>query len=206
MYSVVFHEDNEPSLTELRHWTNYLKKDILFIPHSKSNNISFSYNITQDFINFRLKVGDFEIKSEDVKFIWFNKGLLEFKIEKISSDLKNIDWYFKNEYEFAISNLYKIIEFISINTPPRYQLSKIESLMMARALGLQIPTTHVIQNKKELQEITEGNNNVFISKGLQEGISIKKRNKHYTTYTQLINHDLLSDLPEQFFPSLIPPQ
>ncbi len=87
--------------------------------------------------------------------------------------------------------------------PGSVKPSKTELLSGAIALGINVPTTHIINNKKTLIEIMRKYDGDLITKPITDVPAFEKDGYTYIPLTRRIHQDDLKKIPEMFFPSLI---
>jgi ATP-GRASP peptide maturase of grasp-with-spasm system len=98
--------------------------------------------------------------------------------------------------------IYKDIQWVA-GKPGSAKHSKTELLSGAIALGIDVPATHIINNKQALLKIMEQCNGDVITKPITDVPAFEKDGYTYIPLTRKIRHDDLEKIPDLFFPSLI---
>jgi len=155
-----------------------------------------------------------KIDMDGFKSIWFRKysfPAFHKKIEISESDpnlSQNLHTHLKKEFS-AWS--YSLFEFMLLNKKVigrriTRQPSKIEMLTKAREAGLDIPNTIITNKKSELVTFYRANTSI-ITKSIRDGKIFHKKMTDATfasgmIYTEALDENLLSKIPDYFFPSL----
>ena len=147
--------------------------------------------------------------ASNFKSVWFFRGRFNIKYKLIkSSNVENIfediDAHLSKEmsqemYLFVSNFRGKILG--NYFTP---NANKIKSLKLAREIGLSIPNTKIISNKKELQKMFLNTKSTLITKGIQDSASfgyLNKKNEYinFTNFSELTKEEDLKKIPDLFF-------
>jgi ATP-GRASP peptide maturase of grasp-with-spasm system len=197
-------------------WLDHLKISFLRIndTHSiavnslKINNEKTSWNITVfDPIGSTNRI----IDSEEIKSFWYRRGKFVINNEFDNKERPSAYWEFNQKLKNFISkNNDDLIRFLYNNLKDRKHLGffydnytqKLQNLVTAQKLGLQIPSTQILNDKKSLISFLEQYGKC-ITKGINEnGVGIKNK-IDAGCLTQLINKTDLKNIPELFSNSLV---
>jgi glutathione synthase/RimK-type ligase-like ATP-grasp enzyme len=107
--------------------------------------------------------------------------------------------HLKGEFKSFIKFFYSIEN--SIDNPNRYEVNKLDTLLKARNIGLQIPQTLVTKNKCDIFKYL-GNKKPIICKPVTDLLQIKKNGLNRSHLIKLLNASAINDLPELFGISL----
>ncbi len=152
-----------------------------------------------------LKYKNTEIDIENINAVWYRKfgGFSKTKYFKSvtnklpSSDLQQIS----SEFSAIIHALILVFNDKKWLTDPLYSgINKFDMLYAAKIIGLDIPETHIVTNKKQLIQIIDETKKSLITKSIYEPHFVQKKNGFFSMFTKEVT---LSDLPDTFFPSLI---
>ena len=164
-------------------------------------------NFLIDFDGNKIQTNKFLINIDDVNVIWLRKF----------GFLKKFDFYKENEKKykpFIINQLidehYEIMAtiislFINkrwITHPHTLTLSKFTILLEARKSGLVIPNSYITGNKKHVVDLLN-HHGQLISKSIFEALFFNKGDYSYSMFTKQITKEDISELPHNFFPSLV---
>lgn len=143
------------------------------------------------------------IKLSEVKAIWYRRGDLKLffpSLEEIEEKKLKAIMYSQLEMEnMTLEYLFYCFmqEIPHIGSFQTRQMNKLHVLREASKLGIKIPDTLVCSSKKVFAE--SFSHDSVITKGLYEGFRAKLSTGNYTTYTEKISKEEVSD---SFFPSL----
>ena len=179
-----------------------------YIIINKFSKIRISYiNIIEKDFCFNVENEDntYIVSKKDIKCIWHRKGYLvaPYNIYNGNADFeKSITDFNILETKSALQILNKLFKRYckTINNFEDIFLDKVEVLTSALEIGLAIPNTIIVDNKKDL--IRFKNNNEIINKAISSVIEVAYENSNYLTYTELVDDYMMSAYPDDFLPSL----
>jgi ATP-GRASP peptide maturase of grasp-with-spasm system len=164
-----------------------------------------------DLDNEKIELEGQIINIKEIHSVWYRKfGFFVesnfYKQAKNSVDTVNLVQLEKEYYKLLtfFTSLFK--DKFWITNPFCVNINKIDVLSRAKRLGLTIPTTYILNNKKKLNDIVDEQ---LISKSIYDPILIttSKKNEHkhpvYMMYTSFVDKTDIDFLPETFFPSLV---
>lgn len=170
-----------------------------------------SYDVLSGGFNFDIKNKGLLIKNtwvdiNKIKFVWFRKfgfyqrSIHNLNISKyIGDDAAN---HINKEFNELANLLYlQLSEKKWLNHPHTSSPSKIKMLILAQRYGLNVPDTHVLNDKKTLIELNK--NKQYITKSIFNPSFIYREEGVYTMYTSRLTSEKISKLPSVFFPSLV---
>jgi ATP-GRASP peptide maturase of grasp-with-spasm system len=142
---------------------------------------------------------------------WYRRGkisirrMVNFKLIENPLLLKGIQHHLSDELSNVEGLMYYILNQIprKINkfSDARYS-NKLINLHKAREVGLDIPSSVIIDNKQELEEFNQKNNSQIITKAIKEGLGPYYRQTPYLSYTEEVVNEDIEKSTSNFFPSL----
>jgi len=141
-----------------------------------------------------------EINLGDISTVWYRRGEIQFHLPKLKF-IKNTDLrrqvfqYLKNESKILEDYLQNLLYAIPhIGTYELRSVNKLFVLDEARKLGIEIPDTSIVSDKKFLD-----NSGKLITKCISEVFTPTTDDGKFMTYTESVN---ITKLKSAFFPSL----
>lgn len=206
-------KDLEPSTDKVIDWLRYMGtpfrrmngSDLLDAAHAPTIQVSGS----QTDMHFN---GELPDALSDITAVWYRRDGTKAPDTRPIASLQTTGYYADIVHHLSQENAIAkkaLFALLATNTRilgnfNRSSVNKIEVLITAQQLGLDVPATLITRSKKELQAFFDTHGPV-ITKALWEspGITIKQEKTiHYTSYTEEITPDVLADVPETFFYSL----
>lgn len=209
---------DDASTNEVAKWLKYFgKKYVVIHGDINMNNVKFvSCDLKSNQII--ISVNSEYINLADIKSVWNRRdGFSKTGLDLIFSTRHNLlptesnNSYIKSmineETKFLISY---INSFFSLSGTRQIGLfksnviNKLEVLNIAHEIGLLIPDTYVLTQKRDLLNILNLNRGTyFITKPIsQGGIYLFSEKANYYSYVERIESSFLKKIPEKFFPSL----
>ena len=142
------------------------------------------------------------IKMSEIRAVWYRRGELNFVLPnlRVTSDgrlRKALEGHLLAEKVTLEQFFYRLMkDKPHIGTFDTRAVSKLEVLFEAARLGIEIPRTAIVTEKKELKKYPFHS---IITKAIREGFHCELDTGRYTTYTEGVHE---SDLPAAFFPTL----
>lgn len=199
--------DGDMSADIVIDWLIYNKHPFLRINSHRFINCDFYFDLDNETIELEGQ----KINIKEIHSVWYRKfGFFVesnfYKTAKNKVDNVNLVQLEKEYYKLLtfFAGIFK--DKFWITNPFCVNINKIDVLRRAKRLGLNIPTTHILNNKNKLNDIIE---NQLISKSIYDPILIttskKDEHKHpvYMMYTNTINKEDVNFFPDFFFPSLV---
>ncbi|SFE50314.1 ATP-GRASP peptide maturase, grasp-with-spasm system [Chitinophaga sp. CF118] len=210
---LIISKDLEPSTDKVIDWLRYLGKpfrringtDLLDPAHAPTLQVVSS----QADMHFNGKV---RAALSEITAVWYRRDGTKPPDTRAIASLQTASYYPDIVHHLGQENtIAKKALFVLLATSTRIlgnfgksSVNKIEVLITAQQLGLDVPATLITRSKKELQEFLDIHG-PLITKALWEspGITIQEdKTTNYTSYTEEITPDILTALPEEFFYSL----
>ncbi|KXB78938.1 hypothetical protein HMPREF3034_02254 [Prevotella sp. DNF00663] len=209
---------DDASTHEVGKWLKYLGKEYIVIHGNVNDNnvkfISCDLNHNQIIVSINSQY----INLADVTSVWnrrdgFSKvGLgIDFSIKHKLLPTENNNVYIKSvvneEAKFLINyihSFFALSEIKQLGLSESNVVNKLEVLSIAQKIGLLIPDTYVLTQKKDLQNLLNTNKNDFyITKPIsQGGVYYFSEKANYYSYVERIQPSFFNRIPEQFYPSL----
>lgn len=204
---------DDASTSNVIDWLYYQAKDYLRF-NGDGFDALFSYR--NGFLYVKSHYRDQEVRLSHIDSFWYRKcGLNACKETK----LHTYDNVFPNKtdeiykyisahgLDFTLSEFKAYRDFIfshivqqartSIGSYKLRELNKIETLVLAKGIGLSVPKTFILNNKRELMEILESHGNLIV-KPLYEGVYDIREEYAFISYTSLISKEDLPNIPSCF--------
>jgi ATP-GRASP peptide maturase of grasp-with-spasm system len=214
---IIFTEDDDETANIATKWM--LFHSIPFIRVNTHDEVDFKALTINNQSSFNLKlinIPEFNSSQSEScsQKIWFRRGLLKItnnildinsipNLELNDNVIEALKSHSKSEFDSLAYGIYSLLnkENISTSNPIYYTANKIETLIIAKELGINIPNTIITTSKEELENFCNKNTSV-ITKGIQEICLIEYKNKTLATYTEEINSDFIKNLSCKFKPTL----
>jgi hypothetical protein len=189
---LIFSNVNDFSTSEVIKWLE-LKNQKYYLISSISDFHKYNICLNED---YALK---------NVAAVWYRKMFASFsQIETENNELKNSTQEFLlselKYFYFGVEKIFKNVKSLG-NGFTLMDLNKIEVLIEAKKLKLNIPDFLLTTNKKELLEFKNRHSNI-ITKPIYNAVPIiYSEEKKGLMYTSLVDDDVINKLPDEFFPS-----
>ncbi len=197
---LIFSQEVDEITDAVIDWITYYNYSFLRVNPTDLIRFRFSMNLLDRTFQIENSVGK-TVCSRNIHSIWFRRMhplnilndeildqnvLIELNIAK-RTELFNLYACF----EYCLHDKYWINKFSDI------KISKIYQLIFASKAGLLIPATHIVNCKDSLEDLVAVNN--VLSKAIDYMLIIN----NYASYSNRITNDMLKNIPDVFFPSLI---
>jgi ATP-GRASP peptide maturase of grasp-with-spasm system len=212
---IIQSQDFEISTNAIIDWLIFFKKPYIKL---MQDDVSINFklvSITEDgYVDFRLKVGDKEIKLSEITAYWHRRGATPLKVFQskkvpfLKKILGNIN--FRN----AVINLHEERKHLSaflgllltklpikIGDPNNSTLNKLSVLYHAASLGIKISPTFVTGKKDVVKEHHKLNSKI-ITKSISDNLHTNSPTDTFMFYTEKITEHVLNGLPDEFYYSL----
>lgn len=196
----IFTESDDLSASKVIEWINFFKYDYLRI-NNEPNNLQVGVYLNNDIVEISIEPYN---NIENSK-TWYRRGYI-YNTDKYdipdNVDMKyfnRVKEHLKSEFQAFIKFFYSIES--SIDNPNKYEVNKLDTLLKARNIGLQIPQTLVTKNKKDILKYL-GNKDPIICKPITDLLQINKNGLNRSHLIKLLNTSAINDLPEVFGISL----
>lgn len=201
-------EEKDQSMNKVIDWLYYLNKKFIRINENSTNKlIEFSLNNSEQFFIFENSENGI-IDTRNLTSCWIRRGSFLFE------PLDYKDYFYDNivlsqhvfnylisENSFLHSHL---ITFLETNIQFtlgnfNYNINKLDVLQNAKKVGLKIPDTDIITQKKDITKIKQKK---CITKGIQNSIEISTNNESITSFTEFVDVKKIVNSENNFFPTL----
>jgi len=210
---LILSRGDDGSTSHVTTWLYYFKKDYIRINGDKDNTSFIRYDSGRKELLF--EHNGKEINLFDIKSMWYrrrgfsryNLGLedeaggksvffddIRYQKNHLTSEAKDLLDFFIYSVE---SNCEQVLG--------RYFKSTVNKLIVndiAVRHGFQIPETFITPSKQYLAEVVEGQQVEVINKAISNGVYFNTGKTGYYSYTEKVDKNYLSELPDSFFPSL----
>ncbi len=207
-YVLIDSNEEDYSTEFVINWLNYFNQNVIRLnSESPFNLIKIELDKNKPYAIF--SVDNKIINTNDIKSFWYRRGdiKIEFKFEHEGIDEK----LKKRVYNHLFHELTALKDAIYIILEERktlgsffnHSINKIQLLVAAKKIGLEIPKTIICNNRRDLEEFSRKNISI-ITKSIQEmgifEIINKKSNmpEVYGLYTTEVNSKLIENFPEVF--------
>ena len=207
-------EKNDKSAYRVKEWIDHFQKKSLIIEDDEEIKIK-EIGINQEHSYFIIEYQHEEIHSDSITSVWIRRGFFKDGINsrdftkefvKIldSNSLSLIHEFLNQEIHIVHFYLYYVLKkkrtLGRIAYPP---LNKLIVLEEAVIVGLSIPKTKIVTNKKDLLNFYLENNNKIITKPISDCIQFTAKNKLYSFYTNRIIKSEIALMNNDFLYSLV---
>lgn len=210
MKTFITTHSSDPSVDIVMDWISYFGHFPQRYNVDEGNNNSVSFEFGND-LN-RTVINETEIQTDDSQAIWLRKFRAPESIDKIQKDeISNIQQagsYLKREFflgNYAMFDSWKDTP-IYLGARMSNQPSKMEMLICAKSLNIDIPDTLVTNRKSALLQFMEKHPQV-ITKSISDSTTFLKNNiesdsSYGSIFTELLTEELIGKIPKTFFLSL----
>lgn len=201
-------EEKDQSMNKVIDWLYYLNKKFIRINENSTNKlIEFCLNNSEQYFIFENSENGI-IDTRNLTSCWIRRGSFLFE------PLDYKDYFYDNivlsqhvfnylisENSFLHSHL---ITFLETNIQFtlgnfNYNINKLDVLQNAKKVGLKIPDTDIITQKKDITKIKQKK---CITKGIQNSIEISTNNESITSFTEFVDVKKIVNSENNFFPTL----
>lgn len=174
--------------------------------------VSFEYGMSHN--DSELKIQNKTFSSNEIKAVWFRKFFIpkiDQYIRESTSNRVDISTIINhNEREFS-SGMFAIFNSWLLNKQTLgsriiNQPSKMEMLIAAKKVGIEIPNTLITSEKSKLELFIKKNKKVVTKAIKNVELFVKKENNQKnifaSMYTELLDENLMKKIPNHFFISL----
>jgi ATP-GRASP peptide maturase of grasp-with-spasm system len=208
---LIISEKNEKSAFRVKEWLEYYNQEFIFIEDDEKVELIETNTENNENPYFILKYNNTIIHSDKITAYWYRRGNLNIDFIYKNSTLKNYPESIKKELNkflhYEIKDLIFYISYI-LNKKKKIgdltnRLNKLIVLDKAKEAGLSIPSSNIFTNKDILKKYNEKYKNKIITKSISENINFTYNNYHYFFLTNKISSKEISNIPDEFYFSLI---
>lgn len=212
---------DDVSTSNVIDWLCYQKKDYVRF-NGDANDAVFSYR--NGYLYLKSKYRMQEELISNIQSFWYRKCGLNYSEttkkytynQSFSGKPKEImDYVLKHAKEYSLSEFKAYREFIfaqidreskkSIGNYRLRELNKVDTLNIAKELGLSIPKTFILDSKVDLTQALHVCNSLIV-KPLYEGVYDIGERFAYVSYTSSISESEMENIPDHFPPALFQEQ
>jgi hypothetical protein len=193
--------------TSVIEWLNYFGAESKVVYYD--DELQFNYANNGEL--FLIRDGD-EIKFSELSGFWHRTAFHTFEgsykhktafIQSIGNNalVKTVNRWLEVEER----KLFKLMSVFAskvnyLSTPDNYDINRVQVLIAAKELGLQVPDWIIATNKSYLEEFYL-KNKAIITKPIGWNVFFNIENNSYILYTKEIKKDMLEAIPDVFPPS-----
>lgn len=164
---------------------------------------------SNDSANVILEYGSHQIDVNAIDVYWYRRGEVRMTAEYFESDLGTVpaiglNNYLLSEYKILLKAINRVLENIPIKIGAftKSQLDKFDQMSAAKNSGLEVPSSYIFTQKKELVQLIERSGRVA-TKGVHKTFSEEGHDgRRYFMYTSIVSEADLKTIPDKFFPTL----
>lgn len=190
---------DDPSTNHVIDWLTFKNEKVLRVNTSKD-----IFKLFEKFNNIKLSNDENSLRVESINSVWFRRSPIP-NYSKIFNDSRasyETNRFLTSENNAILDLLYILLQDRKwLNDYKTSRPRKIDQLLIAKEVGLQIPNTAIICTKSELTSFLEENGSLIL-KPLQDPYPIPFRKKNYMQYTSEVSNELINILPNSFYPCL----
>jgi len=202
---LILSEENDHSTNDVIDWLLLWKYDFLRINESDVISIK-EIKINQRGYNIFFKINE-SVETYSIQQFtsyWYRRGDIVLKLTesdnineislKINTYLNKENYKLKQFFVRELDNIpNRIGSLLNINN------NKLSNLVLASQMGLKIPNTEILTEKKQIEKIVRQK---YISKAIYNNINIFKQDYSISSYTNIINKNIVIK-DSAFCPSLV---
>lgn len=155
----------------------------------------------------------YDISSAEISSVWHRRDATYFFPQNFLSDLRIENFYadmldnLSGEYSTGKKAFYACLEFNKkrLGNFRKSTLNKIDTLIIAKKNGIDIPATIITNSKADLKSFIKKHGSV-ITKPIKQSFGFKNRKtdpvENYVNFTEEVTAEDLEKVPEKFFYSL----
>ncbi|GAA4273844.1 hypothetical protein U6A24_02115 [Aquimarina gracilis] len=197
---LVISEANDITTNEVIEWLNHFNADYVrsnFTSYTKLNYIQLS--------NDSCHVALLDIEDIAIKKIWNRRGGLRLLPTSLRGK-KNLYPYLKKEENSLLKSLEDILNK-KVDYVGSYHMEvenyKLDYLLLAKEVGLNIPETLITTSKKEVFQFFEKHKSI-ITKDIRYPIKVNLTDiTIFSSGTFVVNYDMIKSMEEDFAPTLV---
>lgn len=165
---------------------------VYICPHSEVNELYFSIR------NKKYKLSDF-------RAVWYRRSWItiqSYLYENATPELtQEVNKQLYSELNELSKYLIYQLEKKSLNRPNDLYLNKLTVLDECKKIGIEVPSTIITTLKGDLINFYNDKKKI-ITKNFSQGVFVNFQKEVLNSYTMLVDEDMISDLPESFFPMM----
>ncbi len=198
---IIFSKDIDDSTSKVIEWLSFL--DEPFIRINNANIREYDFDVTVDKKGLFCQIAG--VPLESIKSVWYRRTGAP-PIPQLSQNVEpniqaSIHKHLSIE-QLALKELfYKSLNDKKwLSRPETASLEKYSVLNIANQVGLKIPATIVTNSKQKLLEFKQKHKRIIV-KNICYTVPFKIEGTYYSTYTAVLEDDVINKYPDFFFPA-----
>lgn len=190
-------------------WLVHLGADHIRIPFSASKKPMLSVSLGEADSDCTFKYGNDEVSLSKVTSVWFRGGDLIDAEQLSKTEFRNTDLGMVSSswlrWEWSSLNAWvhgRLMTKRHLGNPFLYETNKLMVLEKARAVGLQIPETRILNRREDIFQFFEDCSSGMVSKAIYNSFNFRRGDELYAHPTLKVTKESISQLPETIGPSL----
>lgn len=202
----VLSDEDDGTTDEVLDWLSYYNYPFLRLNRTSEIHVKSIY-IYDNVISGKFEVNGLNYNLSDFNAYWYRRGKLNLKEtfptfkDNLSLD-QEVYMSSQREKETLIDLLHLYFESLhGIGSFHDNKTNKLINLHLANMCGLVTPSSLITKRKKDLLEFDKTNSPVITKPSEQGGISYEDDLIRTSGASEVVNKELMSDIPNTFFPS-----
>lgn len=209
---LILSEKGDLSTNDVIDWLDYFHVPFIRLNTDEASGVTLFAERTGEGLKCFVKTSTHTVSFDQITAYWYRRGgIPQFRIpaqsvnaafeEKIAAKVKD---YLNMESRTLYAFLHKQLDAIpgKIGSYEKGGVNKLMVLEMAHKLGIRIPDWCISMQLNDSMEFLRKSEQV-ITKGIWESLMVSTDYSGYNTFTELVEAEELSQLPERHFPSLL---
>lgn len=199
-YILIVSIEEDQSTSDVIDWLIRRKQQFIRINTSKEVSLK-SIEILNKKTSYSFEYNNLCISESNIKCLWYRKGLIKIKSQKLNEALLKFDWYFNGEKDSLKSFLLNELDKLSpINKFSNSNINKLIQLTVASSCDLKIPDT-IVTNEKPLIDFFIQNQSI-VTKSIQIPFVFADNKNIYSLLTNEFSQNDLAKANSKFFHTL----
>lgn len=202
---VILSDENDISTNDVIDWIYHYDYEVLRINETSNVYLNYLKIDEKGEVNWSLKIRDQIISNNNVHNYWYRRGVLVLQYPVYPNSDSALDKAIRNYQRSEVSDVFRLINKTLDNLPNKIgsyndnSLNKLDILLEAASVGIDVPDTLITSHKVFLEKFAEMHDDALISKAISNGMSFKGENVKLEGYTSRVE-DISSN--QTFFPTL----
>jgi ATP-GRASP peptide maturase of grasp-with-spasm system len=194
---------DDQSTNDVIDWLRFYK--ISFLRIAQTDLLWYqTLQVSNDLFEVSFSIGERCYKLSDFSAFWYRRGHIGMAFEGLTPKT-TLAQQINNHLFTEAREIHKIVRKTmweqSLNKEEDIYLNKLELLKLAVATGIKIPDTLITDRKSEALAFAAKHTGV-ITKNFSPGIFIKDKGRMLGNSTQLVDQEMIKDLPDHFYYTL----
>ena len=210
---LILSENSDHSTSEVMQWLEYYGEKTVRINIEDQDTSFFSYDIEKQ--EMIIETEGKQVSTKDIDAIWYRRGgvPLRFKTnpkERLKGTFTEPDIFerFRTHINEEARTVKEFIHYFldqidrQVGSWHNSSVNKLIVLHKATKLGIDVPASFVSSNRTAMQNYKQEKGRV-ITKAISDGVFFENNEIGYISYTEDVEDEVLEEMPEQSFPSLL---